>query len=150
MFGMMQEDSYKEKTSTPRRRAQPFTTIKAPIPSEIKVRIIYHSLALYSCENSSNLTFRGYSAGTTLVLSGRSYLFIMQVLFRVCKYRTAHWWYSQLHHFLNPIYAIHHPKTNCAQSRHLRLILWTKWNFSKNFFHFFWGLGVWPPNLGSA
>ena len=39
-FGITQEDSYKEKTSTSRRRGQP-TTIKAPIPSQIKVRMIY-------------------------------------------------------------------------------------------------------------
>ena len=39
-FGITQEDSYKEKTSTLRRRGQP-TTIKAPIPSQIKVRMIY-------------------------------------------------------------------------------------------------------------
>ena len=45
-FGTIQEDSYKEKTFTPRKRGQPSTTIKAPIPSQIKVRIIYPSLAL--------------------------------------------------------------------------------------------------------
>ena len=44
-FETIQEDSYKEKTSTPKRRCQP-STIKAPIPSQIKVRIIYPSLAL--------------------------------------------------------------------------------------------------------
>ena len=46
MFGTIQEDSCKEKTSTPRKRGQPSTTIKAPIPSQIKVCIIYPSLAL--------------------------------------------------------------------------------------------------------
>ena len=39
-FGITQEDSYKEKTSTSGRRGQPIT-IKAPIPSQIKVRMIY-------------------------------------------------------------------------------------------------------------
>ena len=39
-FGITQEDSYKEKTSTSRRRGRS-TTIKASIPSQIKVRIIY-------------------------------------------------------------------------------------------------------------
>ena len=34
------KDSYKEKTSKPRKRCQPSTTIKAPIPSLTKVRII--------------------------------------------------------------------------------------------------------------
>ena len=42
----IQEDSYKEKTSTPRKECQPSTTIKAPIPSKIKVHIIHSSLAL--------------------------------------------------------------------------------------------------------
>ena len=41
-----QEDSYKEKTSAPRKRCQPSTTIKAPIPSLTKVRIIHPSLTL--------------------------------------------------------------------------------------------------------
>ena len=44
MFETIQEDSYKEKTSTSRKRDQPSTTIKAPIPLQIKVRLIYHSL----------------------------------------------------------------------------------------------------------
>ena len=81
MFGTIQEDSYKEKTSTPRKRCQPSTTIKAPIPSQIEVRIIYPSLALLSCENSSNLTFGGYLADTTPMLSARSSFFIVQALF---------------------------------------------------------------------
>jgi len=34
------KDSYKEKTSTAKKRGQPSTTIKAPIPSLAKVRII--------------------------------------------------------------------------------------------------------------
>ena len=66
-------DSYKGRTSTPRKRGQTFTTIKAPIPSQIKVHIIYPSLALQSCENSSNLTFGGFLASTTPVLSVRSF-----------------------------------------------------------------------------
>ena len=37
------EDSYKEKTSKPRKRCQPSTTIKAPKSSPTKVRIIYPS-----------------------------------------------------------------------------------------------------------
>ena len=45
-FGTIQGDSHKEKTSIPRKRGQPFTTIKAPIPSQIKVCIIYPSLVL--------------------------------------------------------------------------------------------------------
>ena len=38
---------------------QILTTIKAPIPSHIKVRIIYPSLALWSYEKRSNLTSEG-------------------------------------------------------------------------------------------
>ena len=37
------KDSYKEKISKPMKRCQPFTTIKASIPSLIKVCIIYPS-----------------------------------------------------------------------------------------------------------
>ena len=74
-FGTIQKDSYKEKTSTPKKRCQPSITIKVPIPSQIKVRIIYPSLTLQSCENSSNLTFGGYLASTTSVLSVTSFLF---------------------------------------------------------------------------
>ena len=37
------KDSYKEKTSEPRKRCKPSTTIKAPIPSLTKVCIIYPS-----------------------------------------------------------------------------------------------------------
>ena len=41
-----QEDSYKEKTSNPRKRGQPYTTLKAPIPSQIEVNIFYPFLVL--------------------------------------------------------------------------------------------------------
>ena len=40
-FGIAQVEFYKEKTSRSRKRGQPPTTIKAPIPSQIKVRMIY-------------------------------------------------------------------------------------------------------------
>ena len=40
---------------------------------------------------SSNLPFGGYSVGTTPMLSARSSFFIVQALFRVCKYHVAHW-----------------------------------------------------------
>ena len=43
---MMQEDSYKEKTSTPSKGGQPSTTIKTTIPLQIEIRIIYTSLSL--------------------------------------------------------------------------------------------------------
>ena len=44
-FETNQDDSYKEKTSTPRKRGQPPAAIKASIPSQIKVSIIYPFLA---------------------------------------------------------------------------------------------------------
>ena len=40
---------------------------------------------------SSNLTFGGYLADTTPVISVRSSLSIVQVLFRACKDFVAHW-----------------------------------------------------------
>ena len=89
-FGTIQVEFYKEKTSTPRKRCEPSTTIKAPMPSQIKVRITYSSLALQSCENSSNLTFGGYSAGTTSMLSVRSSLFSMQISIRAYERCVAH------------------------------------------------------------
>ena len=50
---------------------------------------------------SSNLTFGGYSVGTTPMLFARSSFFLVQALFRVCKFHVAHWWYLQ-HHQLVP------------------------------------------------
>ena len=63
---------YKEKR-------QNLTTIKAPIPPHIKVRIIDPSLALWSWENISNLTFGGYLAGPTPVPSVRYSCFLLFV-----------------------------------------------------------------------
>ena len=40
-LGNIQVEFYKEKTSTPRRSSRLSTTIKTPIPSQVKVRIIY-------------------------------------------------------------------------------------------------------------
>ena len=54
-----------------KERRQNSTTIKAPMPPRIKVRIIDPSLALQSCENISNLIFGGYLAGSTPVPSAR-------------------------------------------------------------------------------
>ena len=71
-LGLLERNSYKEKTSTSRRRGQP-PTIKAPIPSQIKVHMIY-PLQHSRVENNSNLTFGGYLADTTPVPSVRSLL----------------------------------------------------------------------------
>ena len=60
-----------------KERRQSLTTIKAPIPPHIKVRIIYPSLALQSCENISNLTFGGYLAGSTPAPSARCSCFLL-------------------------------------------------------------------------
>ena len=45
-FRTIQVESYKEKTSTPRKMCQPSTIIKAPMLSQIEVRVINPSLAL--------------------------------------------------------------------------------------------------------
>ena len=66
------------------KRGQPFSTIKAPIPSLTNVRIIYllwHSRLV----RNSNLTFRGYLAGTTPVLSVKS-------SFLLCRCCFEHVW----------------------------------------------------------
>ena len=88
---MNNKDSYKERISksmfmripiwkrllSQEKRDQPLFTIKAQILSLIKVRIIYplwHSRVV----RNSNLTFGGYLAGTTPVLSVRSSLFVLR------------------------------------------------------------------------
>ena len=55
----------------------------------------HNSLQLWHSKvvRSFNLTFGGYLAGTTPMLSIRSSLFIVQVLFRACKDYVAHWWF---------------------------------------------------------
>jgi len=40
------KDSYKENTSKLRKRCQPFSTMKAPIPSLTKAHIIYPSFGI--------------------------------------------------------------------------------------------------------
>ena len=45
---------------------------------------------------SSNLTFGGYLVGTTPMLSVRSSLFVVWVLFRACKGCVAHWWFFDI------------------------------------------------------
>ena len=49
-------------------------------------------------ENNSDLTFRGYLAGTTPVISARSFLFVVQVLFVAREDRVAYWWDFRPHH----------------------------------------------------
>ena len=78
-----------KKTSKPRKRGQPLSTIKAPIPSLTKVRIIYplwHSRVV----RNSNLTFGGYLAGTTPMLFAWSSLFVVQVLFKAREDRVTY------------------------------------------------------------
>ena len=82
-------DSYKEKTSKPRSRYQPSTTIKTPKPSQTKVRIIYPSSGTLELWKFSNLTYGRYLASITPVLSVRSSLF---VLHRYCFERVRIVW----------------------------------------------------------
>ena len=82
-----------KKLLSQEKRSQPLSTIKTTIISLTKVRIIYllwHSRVV----RNSNLTFGGYLAGTTPVLSVRSSLFVfVQVLFRVREDRVTYWWF---------------------------------------------------------
>ena len=70
--------SYKEQPSPPRNECQLYATIKAPKPSQNKVRIIYPNFNTLELWKFFNLTFRGYLAGTTPVLSAR--FFFVSVL----------------------------------------------------------------------
>ena len=80
------KDSYKEKTSNSRKGGQPSTTIKTQDPVDQDTHNfpqLWHSRVV----KSSNLTFGGYLACITPVLSTRSSLFVVQVLFRACEDR---------------------------------------------------------------
>ena len=72
---------YKERPSPPRNKCQLYSTIKTPKPSQIKVRIYYPNSGTLELWEFSNLTFGGYLAGTTLVLSVR---FSFSLLHRFC------------------------------------------------------------------
>ena len=74
-LGLLEEESHKEKTSSPRKGSRFSSTIKASIPSQIKVRIIY-PLQHSRVENNSNLTVGGYLVDTTPVPTARS-LFLL-------------------------------------------------------------------------
>ena len=101
-----QEDSYKEKTSNPRRRCQPSTTIKTSIPSQIKVRRIHPSsgtLELWT-RNFSNLIVGGYLAGTIPVLVLKSSAFVLcRFLSGTREDRVAHWWFFQHHQLASSV-----------------------------------------------
>ena len=64
--------SHKEMPYSPRNKCRFHATIKNLKPSEIKVRIIYHSFGTLELWKFSNLTFGGYLVGTTPVFSVRS------------------------------------------------------------------------------
>ena len=70
---------------------------KSPKTLKKQVRIIHLSSSIRVVK-SSNLTFRGYLASTTLILSIRFSLFIVQVLSRACDDCVAHWWFLWHHH----------------------------------------------------
>ena len=58
------------------------------------------SLALQSSENSSDLIFGGYLAGTTPVLSARFFLVAVQVPLGVLEDRVTYWWYFRHHQYI--------------------------------------------------
>ena len=60
---------HKEKPSPPRNECQLYTTIKTPKPSQTEVHLIYPNSDTLELWKFSNLTFGGYLAGTTLILS---------------------------------------------------------------------------------
>ena len=72
---------------------------KNQAPSRSKVRIIYPLLHSRAVRISSDLTFGGYLAGTTPVLSVRSFLFAVQVLFGTREDRVTYWWYFRHHQY---------------------------------------------------
>ena len=78
------KDSYKKKTSKPMKICQPSTTIKVPILSLTKVRIIYPSSGTLRVVKSSNLTTERYLVGTTSMLSVGSSIFVL------CRYCFEH------------------------------------------------------------
>ena len=84
------KDSYKEKTSTSRKRCQPFIIIKTSIPSLTKIRIIHPSSRTLEWWEVLTWPSKGiWWADTTSVLSARSSLF---VLCRCCfKYVRTMW-----------------------------------------------------------
>ena len=74
-------------------------TIKAPKPSDTKVHIIYPISGTLELWKFFNLTFRGYLADTTVVLSARFSLFLFR---RFClehvrtMWLTNDFWHHQL------------------------------------------------------
>ena len=78
-------------------------TIKAPKPSDTKVHIIYPISGTLELWKFFNLTFRGYLAGTTLVLSARFSLFLFHSF---CLEHVRTMWLTNdfWHHQLAPFY----------------------------------------------
>ena len=94
---------YKERPSPPRNECQLYATIKAPKPSDTKVHIIYPISGTLELWKFFNLTFRGYLADTTLVLSARFSLFLFR---RFCLEHVRTMWLTNdfWHHQLAPFY----------------------------------------------
>ena len=90
---------YKERYSPPRNKGQFYVTIKTPNPSQIKVCIIYLSSGTLELQKFSKLTFEGYLASATPVLSIRS---SFSLLSRCCLEHmrtmqlTDDFWHHQL------------------------------------------------------
>ena len=94
-----EELTYNERSSPPRNKCQLYATMKIPRPSQTKVRIIYLSSSILELWKFSNLTFGGYLADTTPVLSARSSLFLFR-RFRLEHVKivrlTNDFWHHQL------------------------------------------------------
>ena len=108
---------YKERPSLPRNRCQLYATIKTTKSSQIKIRIIYPRFDTLELWKFFNLTFGGYLADTTSVLSTRSSSF----LFRKCclKHVKTVW-------FINDFW--HHQSVLIS----MELLAWTHEDYNNN------------------
>ena len=87
------EDSYKEKTSNPRKRCQPSTTIKASIPWLTKVRIIHPSPRTLELQEVLTRPSEGiWLAPNQCSLWGLLF-FVANVLFRASEDRVTYRWF---------------------------------------------------------
>ena len=89
----------RKKPSSPRNKCQLYAITKTPKSSQTKVRIIYPSSGTLELWKFSNLNFKEYLAGTTPVLSTRSFLFLFHRFY--LEYMrtmslTEDFWYHQL------------------------------------------------------
>ena len=105
---------YKEIPSLLRNGCQLYTTIKISKPSQIKVRVIFLTLALQSCRILSNLIFGGSLAGIKPVF------FVTSSLFLFHRFYLGHMRTVQL---TNNFW--HHHKEKCQ--KHKKITKLTTW-----------------------